>query len=213
LVCVGLEDQEWCCGKPPFVRLTFPFVHLQFYPHPGVEWIPAIGHIHGYSSALHQLIPRLDPLIEHPSRFSCVRKLLNAFPASLAGPRQVGMEAEPKEKKNRRTEEQKVMDFERANCIKRRRSKEGISEEEEERKGSEERREDDMKKDNSEAGSSVLLENARSTYERSLGGLIAFLPKLDQLNQENGLLQVKQVIQSIFHVIPSHYTHLFPPGT
>jgi hypothetical protein len=46
LLCVGMEEHERMQDRPPFVRLAFPCVNLQFYPAPGFEWRSAVKQLH-----------------------------------------------------------------------------------------------------------------------------------------------------------------------
>ncbi len=46
LVCVGMEEHERMQDRPPFVRLAFPCVNLQFYPESGFEWKTAVKQLH-----------------------------------------------------------------------------------------------------------------------------------------------------------------------
>jgi hypothetical protein len=41
-----MEEHERMQDRPPFVRLAFPCVNLQFYPAPGFEWRSAVKQLH-----------------------------------------------------------------------------------------------------------------------------------------------------------------------
>jgi hypothetical protein len=57
-----------------------------------------------------------------------------------------------------------------------------------------------------------LLTEARTMYEGgSWAGLMAFLPRLAQLDEDAGLAQVKRLMDSISHRVPLRYAQLFPP--
>lgn len=197
LVCVGMEEHERMQDRPPFVRLAFPCVNLQFYPGPGFEWKAAVKQLH-----------------------RCVRKLLATFgpggealdvkakPASATTTTTTTKRREDKKGKERREEDEdeeedaERSDHERHKERKRRRV---IKEE-----GEEEEEKDEAAVDRDKAV--TVLEEARAMYEGgSWAELMAFLPNLSQLDEDSGLAEVKQLIERIAHLIPRHYARLFPP--